>query len=233
MDGKILIGTRGTGYTPGNGTRVISLSGLPDSLNIGQIERVFFVYNDTQKILYYAPDASVSMITVSNTNELTIDASKAVLATTDKIKILVWQADVTTDYSLSQIKTVLQNPGVFRPIVEKFIEEAPTSANTYYYPVSMDQYRDASFQLLLTSGASLTVKAFATWDSTADVPNAGGTPSGSWSDVSSLVLGAASLTGTSILQPIESKVKLSPERFLLQIITTSTTNSFNGFIKKF
>lgn len=87
-DGKILIGNRSTSYSFTNGTRVITLTGLTRSIT--DISKVFFIYNETQKVLYYAPDASVSLATITGTNQITIDASFNTLTTGDLLKIIIW-----------------------------------------------------------------------------------------------------------------------------------------------
>ena len=72
MDGKILIGTRNTYYQFTSGTSIVYLSGLTENINLGEIEKMFYMYNETQKLVYYAPDASLSNISITNTNEITI-----------------------------------------------------------------------------------------------------------------------------------------------------------------
>lgn len=76
-----------------NGTRVFTINNLSNQygLDITDLSRLLYVYNETQKIMYYAPEGSVSLVTVSetNANEFTIDSSFAVLATGDVLKIKI------------------------------------------------------------------------------------------------------------------------------------------------
>lgn len=95
MEGKKLIKQADISFT--NGTRVITLANgsLVDTLLNGDVSRVFFIYNDTQKVYYYAPEASISLVTITADNQITIDSSLAVLATGNILKILIWDSDNT------------------------------------------------------------------------------------------------------------------------------------------
>jgi len=98
MDGKILIGTNGTSYNfATGGTRVINIVGLNTPIAAGLLERVFLVYNETQKITYYAPTATLSLLTVSALNTLTISGTLPVINVNDSLKILIWEVDYTAN----------------------------------------------------------------------------------------------------------------------------------------
>jgi hypothetical protein len=103
MEGKKLIPQSKISFT--NGTRVITLAtdALINTLLSGDLSRLFYIYNDTQKVAYYAPDSSLGYATVTADNQITIDASLAVLATGDRLKILIWDADNTESQSLGYI----------------------------------------------------------------------------------------------------------------------------------
>jgi hypothetical protein len=79
MEGKKKIDLLKISFT--DGTKVINLIDNPlvEPLAIGDITRVFFIYNDTQKVTYYAPDAAISLCTVTAENQIiqaTIDTVK-------------------------------------------------------------------------------------------------------------------------------------------------------------
>ena len=98
---RITVGSALGTYTPGNGTRDITLSlGY-----VPTIDQLMYVYNETQDELYYAKAEGLAKCTMAGA-VITIDTTFAVLASTDKIHIqLDYPYLVATKDGLTAIET--------------------------------------------------------------------------------------------------------------------------------
>lgn len=121
MINKILIGSDEGTYTPTNGARTITLTGLSFTPTI---EQLAYVYNKTQNKLYYSPAPGLAKCTLSG-GIITIDSTFPVLVTGDEIHIQMWLPERAYDVNLDSAKVVVQNPdAAYETSVEVLVDEA-------------------------------------------------------------------------------------------------------------
>ena len=174
MSCKILIGAGIGTYTPGDGTRTITLSDLPFTPTI---EQIAYIYNKTQDRFYYAPAEGIAKCTLSG-NDITIDSSFPPLAGTDKIHIQMWGGDSYGNLLISDTNLAEGNGG----------DGAAGSGNNFYYSILSSLYRRFSFSFLTTTGTgnTFTINLFATENPDAVLSSHGDVniAADAWEDVS-------------------------------------------------
>lgn len=215
----------GTDYSFTDGTRVISITSITD---IEELSQVVDVYNETQKVRYYAKSTNLSQVTLSDTNELTIDNSFDTLATGDILTIKIEENIPWVDYN-QMVLNVIENAKAFLApsSILNNISETNKAANKYFYEIFPSDYH--AFHLLglsITDSTSVNVKLYETMDEDAAIPATGGTPSAAWEDVGTKYLGSAALTSNplNVKKPIER-----PNRLLLEVTFGSATNTIDIF----
>jgi hypothetical protein len=145
MDGKILIGTRNTFYYFTGDTRIIYLSGLTENINVNEIEKIFLIYNETQKIVYYSPLPSLSHIKITNLNEITINSSLPVLQSNDRLKILIWCTDPQSTLNFINQYEPINYTNINNNIINRDI-------------LTISNYNNIFLSLLSTCGSGNTIR---------------------------------------------------------------------------
>lgn len=149
----ILVGTDGSNYSISDGTRTITLTGLPSITT----ENLLYIYNITQDILYYSPTETLAKASVSGGNIITISTDFAVMPSTDILHIQLSTGDLVYDNVLGADKVAVQNPGYsYRTSPELTVDFTNQAAGTYYFPFSWDTYKHGSMFVTAVTGAGNT-----------------------------------------------------------------------------
>lgn len=138
----------------------------------------------------------------------------------------------------SGIQSVLNPEYAHYTSPEVVITTVGTTQNlTYFTSIYCESFKNGVLQLIGVANLNVSVKLFATLDETAVEPVSGATnaPGATWVDVSSAILGSASVTitgATSALYFIDTN--LMPDRFLIQITigSASTGTTFTSIYRK-
>ena len=184
----LLVGTNGSSYTITNGTRTITLSGLPSITT----ENLLYLYNVTQDELYYSPVEGLAKALVSGGNTITISTDFAVMADTDVLHIQLSTGDNAYDSSLDVYKTSVQNPEyAYRTSPELTIDYTNQAAGTYYFPIPWDTYKHGSMFVTAVTGAGNTFE-YTLWATNKFDVDLITISELEWDDVTNYLTGAAS-----------------------------------------
>lgn len=121
--------------------------------------------------------------------------------------------------------------------IEHIIDDINATLDQHYSPeIQMQAYRNLALQLTgNSSGSGVTFTIWATLNPDAVVPSDGdAAPSADWVDISTLILGAATITlngGASDLFFIDTEIM--PDRFIIRYDCDNATNSTDIFIRKY
>lgn len=128
------------------------------------------------------------------------------------------------DSGLDNIKTNRQNPEYehYTSVIH-LVDETNLDADTYRYIINMESYKNLSLHLKGSGGVTFTV--WASNDDTADDSADAG-----WVDISSDVLGGASITDDEGIYFIDTSY--IPERLMIKVVTSDATNAVDIWYKK-
>jgi len=184
----LLIGENGTSYSIANGTRAITLVGLPAITQTN----LLYIYNVTQDKLYFSPTETLANATVSGGNTINIASSFPVLADTDVMHMQVTLGEMAYDITADANKNLTMNPEYsYRTSPELTVGFTNQAVGTYYYPIPWDTYKHGSMFATAVTGAgnTLTYTLWATNKYDVDLVTISELE---WDDVTNYLTGAAS-----------------------------------------
>lgn len=226
----IVVGSQLGSYTFDASAQTITLTGLPTI----ELRDIGLITNLTDGVVIYNPQDVNKLATISG-NVITLAYDTTAMSDTDELQIPI-NYNNSQDYTLSSEKTIRQNPDYAHETdPELLVDETNQSANTYFKRFTADTYNHAILQeYITTSGTDTNFKLYATLDSTATEPSAGGTPGATWVDVSTEILGASSVdltTGQTDMHFIDTAIR--PYYWLLEYTIDNATNATKVWFKKF
>ena len=163
-------------------------------------------------------------LTISS-NVITVDGAGTPFASGDVYDVGVNLQDKGYDPSTQSNKNSILNPEhAHYTSAEHVIDVADVSADTYRKVIEQEGYRNACLHLNVSGGVTATI--WASLDDTADA-----TADTGWIDVSTLVLGAASLVDGSGIYFVDSYIM--PDRYMIKYVTSDATNAVDAWFKKY
>jgi hypothetical protein len=223
--------------TPGTGAKTVTITGLPFTLDYehligGSIKKVVAaggspesVYSGTESIVI-----SGGVITLADADDF---------VGTETLYVTLIGPDKWYDRNQDAAKFLDQNPDwAHYTDVEHIVDDSNATVDQHYsVPISADGYRDIAFQFTGSSaGAGVTFKIYATLNPTAATPADGdATPSLDWVDVSTPIIGAATVVldgGASGLY-FGSPSPSMPYKYIVQYEPDNVTNETDIFIRQY
>ena len=204
----------------------ITLSGLPFTIHdSSQISYVKVITSSNTSTLYTAGAANISFSVSSNV--LTIYESGTSITSLDSGDVYGIGINSQTksyDPSTNSTMTSELNPEYAHyTSTEHIIDEADIAAGTYRVVVDIESYKNFGLHLKGSGGVTFTV--WASLDDTAD-----DTADTGWVDISSTILGAASLVDSEGIYFIDSQFVC--DRLMIKYVTSDATNAVDAWIKK-
>ncbi len=196
MSQTIIVGRTGnSSYSVGNGTRNITISGIPWTL---AVEDIALIFADTQNLLYHAQGEDMAKCTVSS-GVITIDSSFPVLATGDVIHIQLFEPNRGVDQDGHPLVTVQNQPQDDYTDPETSIaEEDQADAAVSRYVIPLQGHKEFSLDETYfadTADDTITRTIWLTDDAAADDSADTG-----WKDKTNALTGSASLVTTNTTQ---------------------------------
>jgi len=214
-----MIGSDLGAYTFDASAQTVTISGTKTFA----IEEILSIINVTDQVVIYSPSDEDKGGTIAS-NVLTLEHDTTAMADTDDLQIFV-QYDNSQDYDLGQDKVGVQNPEwAHYTSIEHIIDEANVSAATYRKEFTADGYRNFSFHLNVSGGITTTI--WATNDDTTDE-----TADTGWIDVSSSILGSASLVDSSGIYFVDTD--MMPLKWMIKYVASDATNAVDAWIRKY
>ena len=230
----LLIGENGTSYSIVNGTRAITLIGLPAITE----RNLLYIYNVTQDELYFSPTVSLPNATVSGGNTINIATSYAVLADTDELHMQITLGEMAYDITADANKSLTMNPDYsYRTSPELTVGYTNQAAGTYYYPIPFDTYRYGSMFVTAVTGAAntLTYTLWATNKFDVDLVTISELE---WDDVTLYLTGAASYAigaATANYEAMHWLASITVEYIMVKVVVVdggTPANSLGIYTKK-
>jgi hypothetical protein len=231
----ILVGTNSTSYSISDGTRTITLVGLPSITT----ENLLYVYNITQDELYYSPVENLAKASVSGGDTITISTDFAVMADTDTLHIQLTTGDFGYDESLDVYKTTVQNPEyAYRTSPELTVDYTNQAAGTYYFPIPWDTYKYGSMFVTAVTGAGNTFD-YTLWATNKFDVDLVTISELEWDDVTNYLTGAASYSIAALTANYEAMhwldTPIIAEYLMLKVVVVdggTPSNTLGIYTKK-
>lgn len=225
----LLIGENGTSYTIANGTRAITLVGLPAITS----KNLLYIYNITQDKLYFSPTETLPNATVAGGNIINVAVSFPVLASTDELHMQITLGEMAYDATLDANKSLVQNPEwAHYTSVEHIIDETDVAIDTYFHEFYVTTYRNLAIQIHSVDATGFEWKIYRTLDDAATLPATGGTAGLTWIEVTTELFGGAK-TGTAIDDDGYVDSSKMPYKYLIEYTNQNATNTVDCWIRKY
>lgn len=217
---NVIVGGQVGSYAFDASAQTITFSGLPFTL---RLEDIGPITNVTDGIVIYNPQSQGSGGSLSG-NVLTLEYDTTAMSDSDSLQVSV-AYDPVTDYSIGATKVVETNPD-YAHYTSSFqlINDTDIAAATYRKVFNRESYRGASLHLRCSGGVTMTV-----WAS--NDPDADTTADTGWVDISSSVLGAASIVDTEGLYFIDTDQMT--DKMMIKYVTSDATNAIDAFVKQY
>ncbi len=214
----IVVGYEKGGYSFNASAQTVTLTGFT-SIDLGQIQQIT---NITDGIVLYSPSADDKTATMTS-NIITLAYDTTSMSDGDELQIYL-QYNNSEDFGVGAKKTSEQNPEYAHTTsVEHPVDATNQTAASYRTIIQMDTYVAASLHLKGSGGVTFTV--WASNDSTAD-----DTADTGWVDISSTVLGAASLVDSEGIYFLDTRIVV--DRIMIKHVTSDASNATDIWIKK-
>lgn len=201
----------------------ITLSGVSFTATSEEIVYIRVIPLSGDAEVYTNGSSNVTM-TISG-NVITIAGAGTPFTTGDLYEVGINSQKKAYDLDLDVNKDVVQNPEwAHYTSTEHVVDETNVAADTYRIVVNQEGYRNACLQLNGSGGVTFTV--WASLDDTADDSADTG-----WIDISTSILGAASLVDDSGIYFVDTT--LMPDRYMFKYVTSDTTNSVDAWFKRY
>jgi len=189
MKTTMLVGSDGnSAYSVTDSTRNITITGLPFTL---EAKHVAYIFNITQKLLLFAPIDGFESISVSG-GVITYSSTLAALATGDLLHIQLYPPNYGTDedgYGMFRLLNPPPRPNTSPEHLVSEEDQVVDTVNRYVVPWQDVYYGSIHAKLFAdTADDSVTMTVWATNNADAD-----DTADDNWVNISTSVLGAASL----------------------------------------
>jgi len=214
--------------TPNDGTKTITITGLPFTLEAINLASVVKIDSSGNR-----ESVATTNVTVSG-GVITLSGAADDFASTDTVAVTLIGPDKAYDLAQDSQKSLVQNPEwAHYTDVEHVIDESNVAVNNYFVEIVPDitGYRGACIQVHSIDATGFDWTLYATLDTSATVPSAGGTAGVTWIDVTTDVFGGA-LTGTAIddLGYIDNQM---PLRYMMEYENQNATNTIDCWIRKY
>jgi hypothetical protein len=220
--------------TPTTSAKTITITGLPFTL-----EEINVMGGSIKK------RTSAGVVSTLDLSDVVVSAGVITLADIDdfaagdEVYVTLIGPDKSYDKSLDSEKSNVQNPEwAHYTDVDHIVDQTDDAiANDYYSPeIFMDGFRNLAIQLTgNTGGTGVVFSIFATLNPDAATPTPASAPSSDWVNVSTAILGAATVTlngGASGLYYTENGDKM-PVKYVIQYDIDHATNTTDIFIRKY
>jgi len=207
-------------YTFDASAQTITFAGL----GTVELKDIYSIINAIDNTTIYGITNPAKGVTSFTANVLTLVFDTTSMADADKLTIIYEDGNPAIDTTLAIEKVIEQAPAYKQNYVETVLDLTDTAVATIRTIIDWTDVRSGSIHLNCTGGVTFTL--WASNNSAAD--NSADT---NWIDVSTLILGAASIVDNAVFKPINPDI-LMPDRFMLKYVTSDTTNTVQCFVKR-
>lgn len=220
--------------TPGSGDKTVTITGLPFTLEAkhvagGSIKKIN-ASNEVSSVKLTDIAVSSGVITLADATEN--------FAATDELYVTLIGPDKWYDQAQDSAKQLVQNPEwAHYTDVEHIVDASDATVDQHYSPeIFMDGYRNMALQLTGTSsGSGVTFKIYGTLNPSAATPaDLAAAPSSDWVDLSTTILGAATVVLDSGASGLYfENTSLMVYKYIVQYEPDNATNETDIFVRRY
>jgi len=213
-----------------NGTKIITLSGLPFPLTLDNL-----ILSDIKKIDSTGLVTSVltTSIVLTGPNSFRLDDEEANFATGDQVTVAMVGPDKAYDKNQDVIKQERQNPEWDHyTSIEHLVDVTNGTPGTYFIAFEVAAYRNLAIQLNASDAIGAAFVLYATLDENAVVPATDGSAGATWVNMNDMLLGGV-IVGTTISELSFIDTSYMPNRYMIQYTIQDATNTVDSWIRKY
>ncbi len=206
--------------TPNVGTKTITITGAPFTVTVCSVINGLIKRTSASGVITVMPLTNVSVaagvITLADAYDFEIG---------DTVCVVLTEADKAYDPTTNTNLNTTNNPEwAHYTDADRVIDEVNKAMGTYRVVINSVSYRNHVVQLAGSGG--VTFKIYATID-----PSATTASLNYWEDISSTVMGAASLVDSTGLYFLDTY--MMPTRFMLEYILSDGSNAIDALWRKY